>query len=208
MRIEQRYLQEYLHDIAVRQLTAQYQSKGYNVAEAQQVGGTQADLVAKKADEVVVLEIKVGKMSPEKKERIAKLSDFVRTQKNYKLLVIVSTPPKPKRIEIPNIDALMADYFFNYSIDELDELSSHTRIENVSDCTVDELTVLEEGFRVRGTGVVEVELNYGPSNDTHTHYDYDSFSFTFDTSLEHGGGNELIIKEMHELIVDTSSFYE
>ncbi|MBO0952182.1 hypothetical protein [Fibrella forsythiae] len=44
-----------MHDIAVEQLMADYQAKGYQVAKEEKIGNYRADLVARKTDEVVVL---------------------------------------------------------------------------------------------------------------------------------------------------------
>ncbi|MBO0936191.1 hypothetical protein J2I47_06500 [Fibrella sp. HMF5335] len=200
-------MQEYLHDIAVNQLRAEYQSKGYTVAIDAPIGDTKADLVAKRADEVVVLEIKVGSMTPEKRERVTKLGDYVRDHKNYKFLVVVSTPPKPKNIDVPDLDELLHEYILDNFPSELDSLSSHTQIEDVIESTVDELSVLDEGrLAVKGSGVVEVELHYGSKDDEHI--SYDSFPFTFDAVLKRNEKDELTIDDMHELTVDTSSWDE
>ncbi|RYF67813.1 MAG: hypothetical protein EOO39_20540 [Cytophagaceae bacterium] len=196
-----------MHDIAVEQLMADYQAKGYQVAREEKIGNYRADLVARKADEVVVFEVKVGKMTPQKRAQIAGLGDYVKAQKNYKFLVVVATPPKPKKIDIPNLDEILYKYLVEDFPDELDSLSTRTRIENVVDTTVDELTVLEEGgFEAKGNGTVEVELQYGPTNDASL--SDDSFPFTFEIKLKQNDQNELILDEVIQLHVDTSSWDE
>ncbi|MEZ0540904.1 hypothetical protein [Fibrella arboris] len=207
MQIRPQYLQRYMHDIAVEQLMADYQAKGYQVAKEEKVGEYRADLVARKADEVVVFEVKVGKMTPQKRAQIVGLGDYVRAQKNYKFLVVVATPPKPKKIAIPNLDELLYEYIVDHFPDELNSLSSLTRIENVVDTIVDELTLLEEGgFEAKGTGTVEIELQYGPTNDASL--SDDSFPFTFEIKLNQNDRNELILDEVIQLHVDTSSWDE
>ncbi|MEZ0486752.1 hypothetical protein [Fibrella aquatica] len=196
-----------MHDIAVEQLMSDYQAKGYQVAKEEKIGNYRADLVARKADEVVVFEVKVGKMTPQKRAQIAGLGDYVKAQKNYKFLVVVATPPKPKKIDIPNLDEILYNYLVNDFPDELDSLSTRTRIENVVDSTVDELAILEEGgFMAKGNGTVEVELQYGLTSDASL--SDDSFPFTFEIKLKQNEQNELVLDEVVQLHVDTSSWDE
>ncbi|MBO0952183.1 pPIWI-associating nuclease domain-containing protein [Fibrella forsythiae] len=146
-------------------------------------------------------------MTPQKREQISGLGDYVSAQKNYKFLVVVATPPKPKKIEIPNLDELLYEYVVNHFPDELNSLASLARTENVVDTSVDELTVLEEGrFEAKGNGTVEVELQYGPTNDGSL--SDDSFPFTFEIKLKQNEQNELILEEVVQLHVDTSSWDE
>ena len=208
MRIKQQYLQEYLHDIAINQLTAEYQSKGYSVAVGKEVGGTEADLVATREGEVVVVEVKVGKMTPEKRERVTKLADYVKDRKNHKFLVVFSTPPKPKSIDIPNLDTLLFRYFKHTEFPgDVHDLSGRQELESVEDAAVDELVVLEEGgFHIKGNGTIGVIFRNGPPEDESV--SYDSFPFTFEAILKQNKHNELVIDKMGQVNVDTSSYDE
>lgn len=207
MQIRPQYLQKYIHDIALDQLYADYQAKGYDVSKDEKIGLYEADMVAKKGEEVIVFEVKAGKMSPEYRAKIVGLGDFVRAHKNHKFLVVVATPPKPKKIDIPSLDEILYNYLVNDFPDELDSLSTQTRIESVVDSTVDELAILEEGgFMAKGNGTVEVELQYGPTNDASL--SDDSFPFTFEIKLKQNEQNELILDEVVQLHVDTSSWDE
>ncbi|GAB4045084.1 pPIWI-associating nuclease domain-containing protein [Spirosoma litoris] len=207
MEIRQQYLQRYLHDIAIDQLVADYQAKGYQVTKEEKVGNYQADLVAKREGEVVVVEVKTGRMTAQKRRELTEIGDYVRTQKNYKFLVVIATPPKPKKIDIPNLDQLLLDHLINHFPSQLDELSSHTRIIDVSDVVVNELTVSEDGsITVKGNGIVEVELHYG-SKDDQTETD-DTFPFDFEVILKYNLNHELFLSGVDKIDVDTSSFYE
>lgn len=207
MEIRQQYLERYLYDIAVDQLMADYQAKGYQVAKEEKVGGFQADLVATKGDEVVVVEVKTGTMTPQRRRQVAAIGDYVRTQKNYKFLVVLANTPKPKRIDIPNIEQLLSDYLIENFPQDLNRLSPHTRIIDVAEATVDEVTVTEDGGIVaKGNGTVEAELQYGSGDDGAS--SYDSFPLTFEVTLKHNKKQELFIADAETIEVDTSSFYE
>ena len=208
MEIRNQYLQKYLHNIAVDQLMADYQSKGYQVSVQEKLGSYRPDLVARKGDEVVVVEVKAGKLTPEKREQVAGIGDFVRTHKNYKFLVVLATPPKPKAIDIPNLDQLLLNHIIDNIPDDLNSLSSHTRITDVSDVTVNEVTVAEDGSIIaKGTGTVEVELQYGSANDDGAVTE-DAFPFDFEITLQYNQNQELILVDAETVEIDTSSFYE
>ena len=207
MEIRPQYLDRYLHDIAIDQLMADYESKGYQVSKAEKIGGHRADLVAKKDNEVIVLEVKTGKMTPAKRRQIAEMGDYVRKQKNYRFLVVLATPPKPKRIEIPNLERLLLDYLIENFPETLDTLSSHTRITDVPDTIVDELTMAEDGSIIaKGNGIVEVKLQYGPDNDGVV--SEDTFPFRFEVVLKYDQNQELTLADAKSIDVDVSSFYE
>lgn len=207
MEIRQQYLQRYLHDIAIDQLVADYQAKGYQVTKEEKIGKYQADLVAKREGEVIVVEVKTGRMTAQKRRELTEIGDYVRTQKNYKFLVVIATPPKPKKIDVPNLDQLLYDYLVDHLPNQLDQLSSNTRITGVLDAVVNELTVSDDGSIVaKGSAIVEVELNYGSKDDqTQTG---DSFPFDFRIILKYNLSQELFLDEAENIDFDTSSFYE
>ncbi len=209
MEIRQQYLQHYLHDIAIDQLMADYKTKGYQVTKEEKVGDYRADLVARKDGEVVVVEVKTGKMTAQKRRQVAEIGDFVRTQKNYKFLVVVATPPKPKRIEIPNLDQLFCSYLISNFPDDLNRLSSHTRIVDVSDTLVDEVIVNDDGsIAAKGSGIVDVELQYGLDNDDNVTITKDAFPFSFEVVLKYNEHQELFLADAKIMKIDVSSFYE
>lgn len=207
MEIRPQYLSRYLHEIAVDQLVADYSSKGYKVSKNELVGEYEADLVAKKADEVIVFEVKTARMTPDKRRQIAEMSDYVRKHKNYKFLVVLATPPQSKQIDIPNLEHILLSYLVENFPNNINELSSHSRITDVPDATVHELTVTEEGnIVIKGNGTVEVELAYGLKEDR-TVYE-DTFPFNFDVVLAYNQNRELLLKEAKTIEVDVSSFSE
>lgn len=208
MEIKREYLQKYLHNIAVDQLMADYQSKGYQVSVQEKIGNHRPDLVARKGDEVVVVEIKSGKLTADKRKQLSDMGDYVRTHQNYKFLVVLATPPKPKAIDIPNLEHLLLEHLVNNFPDDLNRLSSHTRIKDVLEATVDEVTVAEDGGIIaKGTGTLEVELQYGSANDDGS-VSEDVFPFDFEVTLQYNQNQELILVDAETIDVDTSSFYE
>ena len=212
MEIKKRYLQKYLHDIAIEQIAEEYQEKGYTVSKEEQLGKKyRADLIARKGNETVVVEVKSGKMSPEGKQKITDLANYVREQGNYKFLVVIATPPKEKKLEIAEIEDLLTESMIEDFPSELDELSTHTRLEEVTDIDIDEISIDGTSIFVSGDGVVSVELQFGSDGDQNAgdgFKNHDSFPFDFEITLEYDAEHKLKIANIDKLEIDTSSYYD
>jgi Holliday junction resolvase-like predicted endonuclease len=210
MEIKRKYLQKYLHSIASEQIAAEYREKGYIVSTEERIGKYEADIIARQEKETIVIEIKVGRLTPQKKESIAGIADYVKAQSNYKFLVVVATPPKEKKLEMSGIEQILSDYFLNEMPDELDQLSTHTRLEDVSDVEIDEILIDGKEISVKGSGVFNIEIQFSSDSDQHNdlgHKSNDTIPFDFDIVIELNRDGELEIIEVNNLIVDTSSYY-
>ena len=211
MEIKKQYLQKYLHKIAIEQIVNEYRQKGYEVSEEERIGKFQADIVARKNEETIVIEVKSGKMTPNKKEAIIGIGNYVQSQGNYTFLVVIATPPKEKKLEIINIENMLFQTMIDELPDELDELSTHTMIDEVSDVDIDEIFIDKTLVLVKGNGVVNVELQMGSDGDDRRGDAFkltENFPFDFNITLEYNSKHELQITEVDKLDVDTSSFYE
>lgn len=210
MEIKKKYLSKYLHDIAIEQIAEDYIQKGYNVNKEESVGKYRADLIARKGDDQIVIEVKSGKMTPDKKRQIAGLADYIRSLGGYTFLVVIATPPKEKKLEIDNLRQLILDEFLIDMPSKLDELSTHTRPEEVSDIEIYEIEILGKEILVKGDGVVSVELQFGSDGDQTRDNGlktYDNFPFEFEITLEYNEKKELEIVDVYKLNIDTSSYY-
>jgi len=210
MEIKKQYLEKYLHAIALEQIADEYVQKGYKVSKEEKMEQYHADLVARKENETIVIEIKSGKLTGKKREEIARIGDYVRSKGN-KFFVAVVTPPKEKKIEIANIEHLLEMYMVDDFPNELDELSTHTRIEEVADIEIDEISIEGKTIFINGAGVVNVSLQFGSDGDQDRDDGFkkhDRYPFEFEISFEYDEAKELKITEVSKLEVDTSSFYE
>lgn len=211
MEIRKKYLQKYLHRIAIEQIVEDYRQKGYIVSEEEKIGKYRADIIARKNNEIIVIEIKSGKMTPEKKERITGIGDYIRNQGDYKFLVVIATPPREKKLEINNIEQLLTQLMLEELPDELDQLSTHTMLDEVSDIDIDEILIDGKSIFVKGNGVVNIELQMGSNIDQRKGDGFkssDNYPFDFDLTLEYNDTHVLQIIEVDKLEIDTSSFYE
>ncbi len=210
MEIKKKYLQKYLHAIAVEQLAEEYQQNGYEVSKEKEINKYTADLIAKKGKEMVVIEVKSGRLTSEKKDTIKEIGNYVKNKANYKFLVVIATPPKEKKLEISNIQDLLSDHILDDFPDELLELSTHTTFDGISDIEIDEIIIIDTELFVSGTGVVSVELQYGSNGDQERGDGFkttDSFPFEFKMTLEFNKNKILEIVEVERFEVDNSSFY-
>lgn len=211
MEIKKNILQRHLHEIAIEQLCEEYISKGYTVAREVNMGEFEADIIATKGNDTLIIEVKAGKMTPEKRNDILKISEFVKQKENHKFKLVVATPPKEKKIEIFDLEELFTQNFIQELPDELHELSTHSRVEDVSNIEIEEITVTHEAeVLAKGFGIVNVDLQYGSDGDQDSGHGFtssDNFPFDFEIVLAYDDKKKLVIDQIVKLSIDTSSFY-
>lgn len=212
MEIKRKYfLGKYLHDSAIEQIAEDYIQKGYQISREEKLGKYRADLIARKGNESIVIEVKAGKLTPDRRKQIANLADYINSLGGYKFRIVIATPPKEKKLEIEELEVLLTHYILNDLPSELDELSSHTRLGEIYDIDIDEINISGENIFVKGDGVVSVELQFGSDSDQDKgdgHKTYDNFPFDFEITLGYNSRKELEITEIDKFEVDTSSYYD
>ncbi len=207
MEISKSIEQAYLHPMAIAQLAADYSRLGYAVTKEEPVGPYYADLVARKGNETIIFEVKTGRMSRELRQKLAAFSNYVKQTPNHTFRVVFATPPQTKIIEVANLETLIADYFIHHEMPEaLQELSSYSLIDDVSDVEISRLAVSKLGeLIISGTGTIGVTLRYGGSSDGVEMADAYPFDFEVIMTYE---SNSWQISEFIRCNVDTSSFFE
>lgn len=100
------------------------------------------------------------------------------------------------------IDTQLYGHLADQTPEELDELSSGTRVEAVTDVDFDSVIVSGSGVHARGRATVELELNYGGGEERDGLTTSASVPFFFDVVL----GHDLHLREVVELDFDTSEF--
>lgn len=207
MKIRQELAYKHWLSAAMEEVEEKYKNEGYIVEREKEIGIHKADLIAKRENELIVVEFKSIPWDAKKSNRVKQLRSYVVHKLGGKFNIVWAIPPKEKSIEIEDFELKLHVAFNNDFPDELDSLSTHTRIEEVSDIFISDITVRKNAIEVKGAGTVEVGLNYGSdsdrcnddSEDTLT----DSYPFEF----------EVILNDKHEIIeivnlrIDTSSFY-
>ena len=107
-----------------------------------------------------------------------------------------------KLTNVPIHEPLLLSAQASNAIEEVDHLSTHSRIDGIAD-----LEVITEGIFVEGTGHLEVELQHGSDSDVEADkgaVGSDAFPMKFKVLLDANGE----IQEVLELEIDISRSYE
>ncbi len=209
MKIDKRYLRKYYHYAVIDQLKEEYRQKGYMVTVDEKLPNSdyRADLVARKGDVVIVLEVKTGRVNSAVKQQIKEISDIVkRNHPNVKFRLVAVNYPDESAINIENIDVIITDYFISNGIpSELDELSSHTTIDEVTDVLINNIDIVPGFINITCEGNMVALLDYD-NNEEDASFEM-SFPFKMKASLriEDDG---YVVDDIEALKIDTSEFYE
>jgi hypothetical protein len=206
MKIRDEIARKYWEQAAVEETRVQYLEQGYVVETHALLGQHTADLVARRGKEIVVAEFKSGPWSPEKEHAAAALRSYSVHTLGAQFVMVWAPPPVERTIEVDGLEKKLCNYLMENFPSELDEISTHTQIEEVSDVSVSSIVLGPSTTEIRGTALVGVQLVYGSEsdreNDSGAEMD-DSFPFQFSLTLN----EDREIGEVEELTVDTSDFY-
>lgn len=193
---------QYLEAAKIEEVTSQFRSQGFEVTfpNGEQEG---FDLVGTRGSERIAVVVKAGSELRHSASEIARLRDQARRD-GYSFRLIVVNPPREKAVDVEGLRQRLEEYVSENPPHELNMLSSHTRITDISNLEVDSLEATTDGLHVVGNGVIDVELDCGGGIAKDGVTSEADFPFTFDVLLDH----TLHIKEVRHLNVDTSSFYE
>lgn len=199
MKIDEQILQRHIEAAAADQLARDLTGKGYSVAQHADFGGLQADLIARKGDEVLVYEFKAP-ASPKAgwARQMTQLKERAASQGARFKLVFVR-PPRESRVEIDAIESILEDAINRFSPPELEGLSAHSRVDEISDVAIDALEMRNGEISVRGTATVSVSL----ISDGET-WTSEYFPFRFDVVL----GPDGKLERTNRIDVDTSDWYD
>jgi hypothetical protein len=185
--IDKNILMKYLELACFEDIEKKYSQQNYNVyREYKLKDNIYADIVAVKENEMVIFEIRYGNMLKEQKKRFYAIKEFVGKQnKNIKFKMIFLNPPQSKIIEFDGLSQIIFDDLYSQAIpDELDALSTHTRLEEITEIEIDSLEIKDEYIYVQGNGVLEVSLQFGSDSESEDDEDYfDEYPFKFKLQL-------------------------
>ena len=209
MKIDKRYLKKYYHFAVVDQLKAEYKKRGYAVTTEERLADTdfRADLVARKEDSMIIFEIKTGIVNTAAKHQIKKMSEIIKGKyPNAKFRLVAVNYPDENDIIIDNIEEIIFDYFLSNGIpSELDELSSHTTIDEVTDVLINSIDITSGIINITCEGQIEAVLDYGDNEDETTFGMSFPFQMKAALSME---GDKMVVEDVEALTIDTSEFYE
>lgn len=209
MKIDKRYLRKYYYYAVIDQLKDEYKKKGYKVTTQERLADSNylADMIARKGDTLVILEIKTGIVNNAVKQQIREMSEIVKhNYPNAKFRLVAVNYPDESAIKIENIDEIITDYFISNGIpSELDELAPHTTIDEVTDVLINNIDIVPGVINITCEGNIVAILEYDKHEDDTT-FEM-SFPFKMKASL-HMEDNGYAVDDVEALRIDTSEFYE
>lgn len=196
---------QYLHEAKALEIIEELRAKGYQVVKDKKEGSFQFDIVATKGKEKVYIEIKTGSSIKKASPQLASMAHYVQSIPNARFEFVVANPPRKKEIAIEGLEEELFDYLINNFPSELDILSTHTRIKDVSNIDIDKITVEPDMISVSGSATVEVSLQYGSDREQEEgDIMNDSFPLKFEVVLD----SDLKIQDVQQMDIDTSSWFE
>ena len=192
----------------IEQIVEDYRDKGYNVKTDVIVGDYRVDIAATIGDETIYIEVKTHSENPDAKRRIKAMAEYFKTLPNTKFLVMISRFPEPKKIEFNDIESILCEDFTLDFPSDLDALSTHTRIEDVSGVSINEVRIQDGELWIACSGMVGVALQYGSDSEQEPGDElmYMSFPFKFKGTIGYDG--RYSVSECDELEIDTDAYYE
>jgi hypothetical protein len=207
MRIRGEIARKHWLNAAIEETRRQYLDQGYKVRDHARLGDHEADMIATRGKEHVVLEFKSGPWSASKEQQAAGLRNYVAHKLGGRFVLVWAPPPVERQIEVTGLEAELCSHLMENLPAELDELSTHTRVEAVSDLEITSIHLEPGSTQIHGSALVEVDLQYGSDSDVdHDEGGTTSDSFPFEFIL--GVDDELKITQVEKLEIDTSGFYE
>jgi Holliday junction resolvase len=177
---------EYLEAARVEELRRYLESEGYQVTqEVTTTAGPRFDLIARKGDQILAVEVKARSRLSDQAEVIQQLRERARRE-GYRFQLAVVNPPRERTIEIPGLESELETYLLNNVTvpPGLAHLSQNTSIEGVSSLDIASIEVLEDEIQITGAGLIEVKLVWGGGEANDGMSWYEKFPFDFEATLD------------------------
>lgn len=199
------YWIKHLVKAAIEEVKDDYKEQGYSVKINAQLGDISVDLIASKHNHKIFFEFKAKGLQNRSPSQLLEFQRLVQAKPHAELRFIYVSPPTTIQVEVEDIERKIEDQLMNDLPSELDALSTHTAIDEVSDVEVTTAQLTPGKISLAGHCNVGVTLQYGSNSDVdggEGHVSSDSFPAEFE--LEMNG--DLVIQSL-EITIDTSSFY-
>lgn len=202
-------LMKHIEKAYIESLEIEYRHRGYNVYKNKEFeSGVITDLAVEKEGRWTVFEIKTGKYKAEKKKQSEKLKEYInRNVGRMEFKLVFLNPPEYKEIQFDGLkEIILSDMIDNELPNELDELSTHTRIENITDIEISEINIEDPNIHIVGKANIEVSLQYGSDSDSDEDGSdeiFECFPLKFDIHLKMDYS-----MDESEYEIDTSEFFE
>jgi Holliday junction resolvase len=154
-------LDKHLADAAIEQLAEDYSKRGFEVARGVRLGDDQADLVARKGDDLRVFEIKSGSWSAEKRKAVQRLRNHAVQEQGGQFILVMVPPPRQKIVEVQGIKDILMEVVAERCQSEL----AGSRVAEIQDVDLRSLVAGADGMEVAGSAYAEIEVQAGPDTE-------------------------------------------
>ena len=196
---------QYLEASKIEEIASQLEGEGYEVIIHPTGPDAGYDLIAKKNDKKLAIEVKASDELRKSAQSIKDLRERAIAGGYDEFRLVVVTPPREVTVIIEGLEIELYCYLDQNTPDELIGRwippIKFSDVTNVSNLEIDFIKLTKEGTHIIGSGVVKVEMD---ADEPHTNSFYAEFPFTFDVKLNHN----VQITDVYKLKVDTSNFSE
>lgn len=176
MEIRPEILDKHLADAAIEQISEDYSQKGFEVARSVLMGDVQADLVARKGDDLRVFEIKSGSWSAEKRKAVQRLRKHAVREQGGQFILVLVPQTRNKVVEVQGIKNILMEVVAQRCRSEW--AGSH--VAEIQDVDLRSLVAGSGGIEVAGSAYAEIE----PPTGTETELEAVPFEFRIEISSD------------------------
>lgn len=211
---------DYLEAAKIEEVASQLRGDGYEVTISPTGPDGGYDIVARKGDKKVAVEVKVNSQLRDSASLIKTLRRRALELGYDEFRLVVVSPPREVKVSIEKLEEELFKYmvqnlssiFAGHSPEILEELGvadiNEINLVGISEVGVDELDIKTDGVQVVGNGVAEIEVEepsfwsagFPPQPGSWTKWKTD-VPFRFNVILDH----DLTISRAQEIEVDTST---
>lgn len=206
MEIRHNYLARYSENATIDKLVDEYIEKGFSVRREVRVDKYRVDIVAEKDGQQLFIEVVNPNLNGTARRRIEAIRELVNKLPDTQLIVVPAMYQEENRIEFQDIEDILEEFFLEDMPDELDELSTHTRVDSVDSVEIGYIHVYGQNIVVKCNGQISVTLQYGSDGEQDDMPVIRmSYPFKFDGTLCWKDGNYEVI-EVDNLRIDMEEF--
>ncbi|MBE9515074.1 MAG: hypothetical protein IMY79_02930 [Chloroflexi bacterium] len=172
-----------------------------------QIGRYIPDIVAVKGDETIIVEVKSAISLRKQSDKVEFLAEYARIKPHVRFDLVVTNPRRKIEIEFDEVENILLEHFVETTISDIDEIATHTSVEDVADVDIYNVAIKENRIIVKGEGVISVRYQYGSDSDVRDDVGlvgYTDFPFHFEIQID----RETNTTEVSWVEVNTQSWWE
>lgn len=208
MATRDKYLAHYYEKATIDQLVEEYRLKGYNVTREVRLDKYRVDILAEKDNSLTYIEVEGKRLDGSARKRLSEIENLVNSIPNARFIIVPARYSEEKSIVFNGLDDILYEYMMEDFPDELDELSTHTRIDEVDSVILDSIRIYGQDIVIKCSGQVSVYLQYGSDSDQEGMKPMTmSFPFEFEGTVSWVEDNYRVT-EVDMLRIDTGEYYK